>query len=146
MNIKPYFLIFYHIFFLITFMGIVTLIRGYGTEMFAYALYFNLVYLIFGFLFNYLLYLLAHYFFNNKKTFFLVVIFLLFLFFMNLLGFFLNNAWVSYNLIKEIFRINHSDTFRVALTVHITMIISFLLAYISTLKKMKTIKQTEVYR
>ena len=49
-------------------MGLVTLIEGYGTEMFAGAFYFNLVYLIIGGTVNYLFYrILQHIYFNKKN-------------------------------------------------------------------------------
>ncbi len=137
MNTKPYLILVYHLLFIATSMSLVFIIEGYGSEMFAGALYFNLLYLLIGGLINYLSYSIVQRIYFKKYIRLLGVHFLTCLLLMNIISLFLNSSWITWVLLKGIF-IDRNDSFWVALIIHILMLFCYSSAFLMTKKSMQT--------
>lgn len=137
MNAKPFLVITYHLLFVVISMGLVATIEGYGTEMFAGAFYFNLIYLFIGGLLNYLSYIILQRILFYKQNKLLIVHFLTCLLLMNVLSFFLNSSLITWVLIKGIF-VDKGDSFYVAIIIHALMLFCYLFAFLITRRRMQT--------
>ena len=136
MNTKPFLVIIYHLFFITLSMILVTAMEGYGTEMFAGAFYFNLIYLVAGGIVNYLFYIILQRVYYNKKKKLIVTHFLACLLLMNVLSFYLNSSWITWTFIKGLFT-NKEDSFWVALVVHALMLLCYFLSVFITRRLMQ---------
>ena len=139
MNPKPYLIIAYHLLFAAISIGLVTIIEGYGTEMFAGAFYFNLLYLFVGGLINYIFYVILQRVNFNKQSKLLVFHFLTCILLMNMLSFFLNSSWITWVMLKGIF-VDRDDSFWVALVIHLLMLFCYSLAFLITKRRMQIAK------
>jgi hypothetical protein len=129
MNKKPYLVIIYQLCFALLSMVIIWITEGYGTEMFAYAFYFNIIYLVVGGIVNYLSYLGLHRSWSENVIKLVSLHFLSCLVLMNLFSYFFNTTWITWSFISGLFG-EKSDTFWVALAVHALMIVSYFLSFI----------------
>jgi hypothetical protein len=136
MNKTPFLVIIYQLFFVTLSMALVTALEGYGTEMFAGAFYFNLIYLVVGGIVDYLFYVILQHFYFDKVNKLLVTHFLACLLLMNLLCFYFDNSWISWTAIKGFF-IDEDDSFWVALVVHALMIVCYWLSVFITRRLMR---------
>lgn len=114
-----FFVLTYHIIFFVLSMTLVTLLEGYGTEMFAYSFYGNILYIVVGSVFNYLLYLLLMMF--RLKSY--IIHFLLCLFFVNGISFFFEKRFIS----LDIFSMEYKNM-EVIIITHLIMMISYILS------------------
>jgi len=136
MNSKPFFILAYHVFFVLLSMGIVTIIESDGREMYIAAYYFNWIYFITGGLFHYLFYLILQpfYFRNPKKL--LAIHFFACILLMNIFSFFLDDNWITLTFIKGIF-IKEKQGFWAALIIHFIIPSCYVLAFVVTRRSMQ---------
>lgn len=139
MNTKPLLVVLYQLIFTFITIVLVTIIEGYGSEIFAGVIYFNIIYLVVGIVLNYLLYLVIQKICYTNKIKLLLVHFLACLFIMNCLTYYLNESWISWILVSNLFTCK-SDSFKVALVIHLIMGTSYYLAFLLTKKKMIVLK------
>src|SRR5690606_12247983 len=90
--------------------------------------YGNLLYLIVGFIWNFLLYLLLKMFIPKNYTYFHIIHFLLCLFPINLISFYFENRFITFDFLKTIFN-GEYDNIVIILT-HLFIIVSYVLALV----------------
>lgn len=130
---KSFFVIVYHLFFLILSMVIIAAVEGIGKELFMNALYFNLLYLAIGGVLDYVWFLLFRFFFTRDKPILFILHFLACLLLINAFSFYFEAGWITLNLLSGLFA-NDDGSFVAALCIHAFMIGCYYLAILATNK------------
>ena len=116
------FVLLYHLVFFATTLIVVGFIEGFGAELFGYAVWFNIYYLVIGGIMNFLVTRITWSYLKSSRTLILCITSLLFILVLNMFAYYPDRVL----LIKNIFSANAED-FALSLAAHSCLTISFII-------------------